>query len=238
MWPSEAEKLRFFVSYSSLEKDIAGALKRTLEEFGVDVFVAHDDITPSDEWVKAILENLTNTHVFIVLLSDNFKKSDWTDQETGIAFVLKRYIIPIKIQVDPYGFIRHIHALKTGEINDLEISKIRNEILDIIVGIAEDKYDIYKINFKELLCDSIIIKFIESDTFDSARANYHNLAIYADSFSKVQLNALFYWSIKNSQIYDNFKTCPDIKWLFEKNEDVIEQDIRDEFVSFIKNHPR
>lgn len=237
IWPHIAEKLRFFISYSSKEKEIAGALKKVLEEYGVEVFVAHDDITPSDEWVGAIIGNLHNTHVFIPLLSYNFLHSEWTDQEIGIAFALNKYIIPVKIDIDPKGFIRDLQALKTGELDDTEIFKIGAEIISIIDGIDKHAYDAYEMNFHELLYNSIIIKFILSDSFESAKNNYRILSRYADNFNPEQLNALFYWSMRNGQIYDNFTACPYIKSLYAEKEEIIDEDIKAEFPGFMKNHP-
>jgi len=44
------------------------------------------------------------------LLTDSFVRSDWTDQETGIAVALGKIIVPMKMPVNPYGFISRYQA--------------------------------------------------------------------------------------------------------------------------------
>ena len=76
-----------------------------MELSGLKAFLAHDDIEPTQEWEGVIIDNLKDCDVFIPLLSENFKESTWTDQETGIAVSEEKLIIPLKIDIDPYGFI-------------------------------------------------------------------------------------------------------------------------------------
>ena len=71
--------VRVFVSYATANKILAGNLKVALEEFGLEVFLAHEDINPSAEWPGAILQNLKSTDIFMPLITENFKTSLWTD---------------------------------------------------------------------------------------------------------------------------------------------------------------
>src|SRR5437773_3220417 len=112
---------KIFLSHSHHDKELAGTLKDELERFGCEVFVAHEDINPSQDWQEAILKSLRECDAFIPILTENFPGSDWTDQETGIAIALRKVIVPIKIRDDPYGFIGKIQALK-WDIDDEELS--------------------------------------------------------------------------------------------------------------------
>ena len=110
-----SKSIRIFLSYSSDDGILAGKIKRYLEDyFGFEVFLAHEDIGAAEEWPKVIIENLKSTDIFMPLLSPNFTKSSFTDQETGMAFILGKGIIPISVEtgVTPYGFINKIQALK------------------------------------------------------------------------------------------------------------------------------
>lgn len=40
--------------------------------------------------------------------------SSWTDQETGIAVATDKLIVPLKVDIDPFGFIGSIQALKVN----------------------------------------------------------------------------------------------------------------------------
>ncbi len=108
------EKISVFISYSSEEKAVAGRLKRYLQEYcGYNVFIAHEDIQPSSEWEREIMETLRQVDYFIPLLSNNFKTSDFTDQEVGAAICMNKKIIPVKLErVNPYGFMRKYHAFQ------------------------------------------------------------------------------------------------------------------------------
>jgi len=50
----------------------------------------------------------------IVILHPGFQESKWTDQEVGVAIGRMVPIIPIKVGLDPYGFIGKYQALKAN----------------------------------------------------------------------------------------------------------------------------
>lgn len=79
-------KPRVFLSYSHKDRVIAGSIKTTLGSEALEVFMAHEDIQPSLEWQEEIFRQLKLCDIFIPLFSNNFRKSNWTDQESGLAF--------------------------------------------------------------------------------------------------------------------------------------------------------
>ena len=102
---------RVFLSHVAEEKQNVTQLKTGLELYGVSAFVAHADIHPTAEWQEEIKEALYSMQAFVALLSDGFQKSPWTDQETGYALCRKVPIIPVRISVDPYGFLGKVQGL-------------------------------------------------------------------------------------------------------------------------------
>ena len=112
-------KLLVFISYSSANKHLAGNIKKCFQTYsGFEVFVAHDDIMPATNWEINILKNLRKTDLFIPLLTDNYRNSEFTDQELGMALALGKIIIPLKFStLNPYGFFRTTQALKCTEEN-------------------------------------------------------------------------------------------------------------------------
>ena len=48
----------------------------------------------------------------IAILTPGFNESKWTDQEIGVAIGRKVPIVPIRIGLDPYGFIGKYQALQ------------------------------------------------------------------------------------------------------------------------------
>lgn len=96
-------RISAFISYSSAEKKIGGRFKSCLTTYcGYETFIAHDDIPGSSVWEPEIVKAIPQTDFFIPLISESFKNSPYTDQETGIAVYLNKKIIPIKLgSVDP-----------------------------------------------------------------------------------------------------------------------------------------
>jgi hypothetical protein len=84
-----AGKLRLFVSHVSRIKTSATRLKAALDTFGVDAFVAHEDIEPTQEWALELeleLElALRSMHALCAIVTPDFHTSLWCDQEVGFA---------------------------------------------------------------------------------------------------------------------------------------------------------
>lgn len=118
----ENEDIHVFISYSTKDKDIAHKVSSIFNEYKINYFLAHEDIEVTEEWSKVILQNLFTCNVFIPLLTINFKNSNWTSQEMGIILGKKEHtlIIPLKKDVDPFGFISHLQA---GRIDDSDLEK-------------------------------------------------------------------------------------------------------------------
>ena len=157
---SAKSDVQIFVSYSTLDKQIAGSVKETLANAGFTVFLAHEDIMPSSEWVEVILDNLNSSDIFIPLITTNFKESDWTAQEAGFALSKGTLIIPVSIDGRmPFGFISRFQALK---IDPMYIARDAKQIVDTILERAQT------LPFKYRLVNSIIAKFSASDGWGQA----------------------------------------------------------------------
>src|SRR4051812_682013 len=94
-----------FLCYSHNDRFLAGCIKKTFDSYGIGAFLAHEDLLPSQEWQDEIARRLHACEVFFLLLTNSFRSSDWTDQETGIAVALNKIIVPIKVTLNPYGFV-------------------------------------------------------------------------------------------------------------------------------------
>ncbi len=139
-----------FISHSHKNKDVASFIKMELHDFGIDVFVAHEDISPTEEWQKVILKKLKQCTGILLLLTEDFKESDWTDQETGFALALDKIVIPIKSPLTPYGFVSKYQALpwrRDEDVNKLIELLVDKKIISIdmlIQGFAKSKSSIQK----------------------------------------------------------------------------------------------
>lgn len=102
---------RIFLSHHHRIKNDAMALKRHLRMYGVDCFVAHEDIEPTEEWQSKIADALRSTNALIAMLTEDFHGSFWTDQEIGYALGREIPVFSIQMGQDPYGFIGKYQAL-------------------------------------------------------------------------------------------------------------------------------
>ena len=105
------ETYLIFLSHKVEVKEEVQALKEGLEFYGVEAFVAHADIFPGTEWQKEILDALDHMDAFVPILTEGFRDSEWTDQEVGYAIAADVPIIPLRIDLDPYGFMGKYQGL-------------------------------------------------------------------------------------------------------------------------------
>ena len=103
---------RVFLSHQHANRFFVGQVKTLLaDRFGVDAFVAHDDIAPSKEWRSVVKVALRSCHALAAFLDGNFHASQWCDQEVGWAIGRGVPIIPIRERatdrkvVGPGGFL-------------------------------------------------------------------------------------------------------------------------------------
>ena len=107
----EDEVYLIFLSHKAEIKGHVQKLKEGLEVYGVEAFVAHSDIDPGTEWQEEILEALRDMDAFVPILTEGFRDSQWTDQEVGYALARDVPIIPLRVNMDPYGFIGRYQGL-------------------------------------------------------------------------------------------------------------------------------
>jgi hypothetical protein len=213
--------MKVFLSYSSLDKELAGQIKRALEDYGLEVFLAHEDIEPSTEWVDTILAELEACNVFVPILTANFDKSDWTDQETGIAIAHDKLIIPLKVTVDPHGFILRFQALKA----DI------NEILPSCYKLA--KVIASKPVLGGLFKDALIKRFGDSWSFDNATHNTELLLSFKD-YTVSQVTEIIRHTIANKQINQSFRAQRKLSDFIHEYKDSINPELIQAFYEAIK----
>ena len=103
---------RVFLSHLASFKATTAKLQMALRPYGISAFVAHEDIEPTAEWQTEILKALFSMDAMVAILTPGFKESNWTDQEVGVALGRDVLIVPIRRELDPYGFISKYQALQ------------------------------------------------------------------------------------------------------------------------------
>lgn len=198
-------RLRAFISYSSKEKIVGGKLKSYIESYcGYTVFIAHDDIPGSSVWEEEIIRAIENSDIFIPLISEAFTRSPFTDQETGIAFWLKKKVIPVKLDsTNPYGFISKYQALQYKLNPSGYYYKDNMDKLAVSIAQIGMSYDLDN-DFHERAINSIIYAFYNSTSFYISNAVISSM-IKCRKFSKQHI----------SLILNAIKTNPQIKGAYD-----------------------
>ena len=129
---------RIFISHLTENKESATYLKNALVQYGIDCFVAHEDIEPSKLWQTEIEKALASMDLLCAILTPNFYQSKWCDQEVGIALGRSIPTLSIKKGADPHGFIGKYQAIKAKKTADA----VAKDVFDTICKMenANQKY--------------------------------------------------------------------------------------------------
>lgn len=124
--------ITIFLSHADEDRVIARKIANEMKKHSVNVFVAHDDIeVGTSDWEIVLKDNIIQCDTFVVLLTENFHKAQYTDHEVGIAYALKKRIFPIRFDsTEVYGFLTKIQAKKISpEIDSNEIESLVNTMV-------------------------------------------------------------------------------------------------------------
>ncbi|MFW2480669.1 MAG: toll/interleukin-1 receptor domain-containing protein [Lentimonas sp.] len=143
--PSEAETkhlwkdgyFKLFLSHLAEHKVKVHQLKDALLHYGIDAFVAHDDIQPSREWQDEIELALRSMDSLAALVTPAFIESKWCDQEIGWAFGRGIPILPVRLGSDPYGFAGKYQAISGTLDMPLQLAEL---IFDTLIIKTETQH--------------------------------------------------------------------------------------------------
>lgn len=107
--PWGSNPVAVFISHRHEDAVFASEVRRHLEEcWGIDAFVAHNDINPSRVWRNTIRSALASCHFMVAILHEKFHDSQWCDQEVGWAMGRGIPIMPVRLGPAPHrrdGFL-------------------------------------------------------------------------------------------------------------------------------------
>ncbi len=126
--PSEAQpweqgRLKLFTSHLAVHQEYVGQVAYCLSSEGVSAFVAHTSIEPSQEWQSVIETALRSCDAMVVFLHEGFHESNWCDQEVGFSLARRIPVMPITIDVMPYGFMSKFQAMKAKGVASQALSR-------------------------------------------------------------------------------------------------------------------
>lgn len=179
--------IKAFISYSHEDRKYGAKAKAVFAEFGIEAFLAHEDLEVSDEWRACIIKELQSCGIFVPLLSANFLASKWAPQEVG--FIISRpevAIAPISLDgTTPFGFISHVQGRRVSK------EGITRELL--IEPLAK--------RMPRQILPGLIKLASKAGSFRSAETLMAPLVEHFGTMTRDEAQALAEASVSNSQIW-------------------------------------
>lgn len=183
-------RIRLFLSHVSRIKGPTAELKKALAPFGVDSFVAHEDIQPTVLWHREIELALRSMDILCALVTEDFIKSQWTDQEVGYALGRGIPVIAVNCGADPYGLLGKHQALRA---NIDKLSTCAPRIADII-----GQQD----HLKDRLIEGLVEAVATAISFQDARDGMKRVSALQQHMSDAQVRRLLRAITDNTQVGD------------------------------------
>ncbi len=190
--PWEEGCFRLFISHLATQNLVAHDLKSHLSFYGIDAFLAHEDIKPGKHWQRVIEAALHSCDALVALLHDGFRDSLWCDQEVGIALGRGVPVVPINYDLNPYGFFGSLQALNArGQLMKPLASSLMNLLL-------EDK------RTAERLAEGIVSRLENARSYEEANRLSAVLNTDAPLISRDQAKRLRQAEKRNDQLQGAF----------------------------------
>lgn len=127
-----------FISYSVKDQELANFIYSELSKQGLSVFMASVSLKPGENWTDVICNNLKSSSWVILLASRHACQSAYVLQESGMAMITDKKLIPIVWDINPSelpGWIDRNHAL---DLKNATVEQIRERISQIAKKIKQD----------------------------------------------------------------------------------------------------
>lgn len=86
-----------FLSHTFADEEIAAKITAGLQRWGIDVWIAPDDISGGRRWGEAIVHGIRSCDGVVYLSSEQSHDSEQTEKEVGIADEFNKPIIPVRL---------------------------------------------------------------------------------------------------------------------------------------------
>lgn len=187
---SESRPLYLFASHLSAEKALVQQVAELLARRGIELFVAHESIRPSEDWQNKIEAALANCHGAIAFIHPDFSASDWCHQEMGWIRGRGVPFLPLLFEGElPKGLLAKTHGKKVSNKVDAQ------EIADLI-----HEWALQFTEFQAPMRLSTVQAFSQSKSFNSTDKLWSQLSKFTN-FTDKEISILLEALENNSQIY-------------------------------------
>jgi nucleoside 2-deoxyribosyltransferase len=199
-----------FISSSHLDYNLAASVKAELAKFKLEAFVAHKDITVSAEWREEIVRGLTNCDCVIALISEDFRDSEWCNQECGFALALNKPVFTVLLDGRaPRGLLEAYQGLRWDAANRLK------SIKDII-GLVVDRPDVPT--------SKLVDAFVTSESFEDASFAFTRI-LKRTNLTTQQVNVLGKACLYNRAIFSQVSELTGIGDFIRRYSGQLEADV-------------
>lgn len=207
--------------------------KNFFEDRGLDCFLSANKLETSDIWKESIANEIKTSQVFIFVLSEKFKESDWCSQEAGMAILKNKVdnkilICPVPIEdMEPYGFINDYHGpIYEGEktLNSI-LNKIRKTYPNCTIVDVENDEIIVNKELEDLIGS---LPFVTG--FASSNIIFDKIRSHIKDITSKQVDTIIEYSLNNDQILYSFEFKSVISPLIVK----FKSELNDENVKLLK----
>lgn len=181
--------MKVFVSHSCDDIGDLHKLKQQISGYGIDFFLAHEDIEPGENDLERIKREVSKCNIFLIIGNESSKQSEYCNQEIGMAIAHKKTIIStVHGSLPPWGFIQRQQAIKYKNI----LSDLQFRLKEQIIKLPEYK-QFWKVELQNL--DTLRIKGFSIDTL---KTNY--ITLQPDNFNDYGYCTTFYIHKENTKI--------------------------------------
>jgi hypothetical protein len=159
------DHFRLFISHTNAHRAFCGNLRNELLNAGIDAFVAHDQIEPTQQWQDEIETALATCDALAAVLTEDFVNSKWCDQEVGFAVARGLVIVPLSLGgVNPHGFVGKYQRMNAEE--DELPQSVADKLIDLLARHEKTS---------KKMARQIVLRYANSYSFDNARSNFARL---------------------------------------------------------------
>ena len=208
-------RISAFLSHAYKDRELAGKLSKELKWFGIEVFVAHDDIEGGKRWMDMLLEEIKNCDIFLVLLTNEYHGSNFTEQEAGAAVALGKPVVPISLEgAEGYGFItRYQYAKITKDLHYEKVLKLAGYLYKEASNSVEGTLEL------------LINAFGEASSYKQAN-NVALLLLKYQDFSQEQANRIAKLFVANRELRAAFKAKDFLRTLVDSHSEELDPELR------------
>ena len=205
---------RVFINYSDKDVDVATTLKVKLSNLATDCFLADADLRAGKDFRIALMNEIESCSVVLALISQNYYKSEYANQELGIALGFDKQILPICLDDTlPRAFIDGIQCICCKDTDiDAKISDIQQAIYPLE-------------NWKQKNIDSYINFLSRSESWAEA-GKWAKEIQNADEFTDTQIEQIGKAITENYQVETSWTARPILRTILLEHNIVLSEATR------------